>query len=330
MNVDAGVALEDLGVVYAFAVKAGEARPIGHHGVSAEDSDYRWHHLNLGIEPGRRWLSRNAGLPAQLCTTFANRTLDVGAYNFGSGLLLVLEDQQEKMGEGGDLADLSEMHVWVDPRQVITGRWHGLAAPNRLRFRLEKGRAPDTPIALVLDLMGEVVTDVEAITARCEIRLDSLEDRVLDDETQGVAAELGALRREFSQLRRRLMPLRKALDIITSSDLPWLRPEDRDRVAALCNRIERAQGDVSAAQEQARLLQDETSARLAERSGRNIYILSVLTAVLLPLNLITGIFGMNVAGLPGLHDASAFLWVMLSMVGVGVAMLALFKVTRWF
>jgi zinc transporter len=49
----------------------------------------------------------------------------------------------------------------------------------------------------------------------------------------------------------------------------------------------------------------------------------VVTAVFLPVTLITGIFGMNVAGLPGLADGSAFWWVMLGMAGLALMALLL-------
>jgi zinc transporter len=54
-------------------------------------------------------------------------------------------------------------------------------------------------------------------------------------------------------------------------------------------------------------------ARLSEETNRNLFILSVVTVIFLPMTLITGIFGMNVAGLPGLENPDAFWWVMLSM-----------------
>ncbi len=41
---------------------------------------------------------------------------------------------------------------------------------------------------------------------------------------------------------------------------------------------------------------------------RNLYFLSILTAIFLPMTLVTGIFGMNVAGLPGLSGGASFWW----------------------
>lgn len=73
--------------------------------------------------------------------------------------------------------------------------------------------------------------------------------------------------------------------------------------------------------ERAKLLQEELASRLAESTGRNLYVLSILTAVLLPMTLITGIFGMNVAGLPGVHEPAAFWHVMLLVVASGVVTL---------
>ena len=82
-------------------------------------------------------------------------------------------------------------------------------------------------------------------------------------------------------------------------------------------------GDLDAIQERAKLLQEELAGRALEETNRNMVILSVVTAVFMPVTLITGIFGMNVAGLPGLEDGSAFWWVMLGMAGVALMALLL-------
>ena len=57
--------------------------------------------------------------------------------------------------------------------------------------------------------------------------------------------------------------------------------------------------------------------------------LTVLTAVFLPLNLITGFFGMNFEALPLIHSARG-LWIALgAMVGVFVGGLLLFRRKRY-
>jgi Mg2+ and Co2+ transporter CorA len=57
--------------------------------------------------------------------------------------------------------------------------------------------------------------------------------------------------------------------------------------------------------------------------------LTVLTAIFLPLNLITGFFGMNFDSLPLIHSATG-IWVALGgMVAVGVGLLLFFMRKRY-
>ena len=47
------------------------------------------------------------------------------------------------------------------------------------------------------------------------------------------------------------------------------------------------------------VIQDELSNRLSDRMNRNMYLLSVVAAIFLPLGFLTGLLGVNVAGIPG-------------------------------
>lgn len=75
-----------------------------------------------------------------------------------------------------------------------------------------------------------------------------------------------------------------------------------------------------------RLLQEEIAARYGEATNRNIYFLSMVTTLLLPVSFISGVFGMNVGGLPFLHSANGFLWVAGLMI---VTLVVSMAVLRW-
>jgi hypothetical protein len=76
------------------------------------------------------------------------------------------------------------------------------------------------------------------------------------------------------------------------------------------------------------LVQEEIAGRLTEATNRNLFLLSIVTTTLLPITLITGIFGMNVGGLPWVKDPGGFWWVM-GVIGVGVVVtLALLRRRR--
>lgn len=88
--------------------------------------------------------------------------------------------------------------------------------------------------------------------------------------------------------------------------------------------------DLELVEDRARLMQEEIAARLNEQTNRTLYFLSVVTAALLPITLITGVFGMNVGGLPWLEHPHGFRHVMLLMVLMVVAALGLIRHRRVF
>ncbi|HEV7767914.1 MAG TPA: CorA family divalent cation transporter [Thermoanaerobaculia bacterium] len=91
-------------------------------------------------------------------------------------------------------------------------------------------------------------------------------------------------------------------------------------------RLDAVGHDLDLVQVRARLLQEETVAHVGEATNRNIYFLSVVTALLLPISVITGVFGMNVGGLPFLQSESGFAWTMSLM---GATLVATIFILRW-
>lgn len=58
----------------------------------------------------------------------------------------------------------------------------------------------------------------------------------------------------------------------------------------------------------------------SNRTNEIMRTLTVLTAIFLPLNLVTGFFGMNFEGLPLIHSAKGFWWTFSFMLCVGIGM----------
>jgi zinc transporter len=65
--------------------------------------------------------------------------------------------------------------------------------------------------------------------------------------------------------------------------------------------------------ERSRLLQEELHLQIEEQGNSSLRVLSVLTALLLPPTLVTGMFGMNLHGLPFAEDAGGFVWAIVIM-----------------
>lgn len=68
---------------------------------------------------------------------------------------------------------------------------------------------------------------------------------------------------------------------------------------------------------------------LNRRTNRIITLLTIFSVIFLPLNLITGAYGMNVTFLPFATSHYGFLGIVIVMVALGAGLLTFFKVRRW-
>ena len=97
------------------------------------------------------------------------------------------------------------------------------------------------------------------------------------------------------------------------------------RLRHAIERLEALTHDLELIQDRARLLQDELASRVGEATSRNLYVLSIVTVIFLPLTLITGIFGMNLGGMPGVGTSDGFWWGMGLMVATTIVTLIVLR-----
>jgi zinc transporter len=87
--------------------------------------------------------------------------------------------------------------------------------------------------------------------------------------------------------------------------------------------------DLDAMRERAAVIQDELTNRAAEHMNRNMYTLSVVAALMLPLGVITGMFGMNVGGIPLAENKDGFLVIAILLTAVVALQVLIFRRLKW-
>lgn len=68
---------------------------------------------------------------------------------------------------------------------------------------------------------------------------------------------------------------------------------------------------------------------IANRTNEIVRVLTVISAIFMPLTLISGIFGMNFSFIPGLHWSAGYFVTLGGMLGLAVILLVIFRVKRW-
>ncbi len=188
------------------------------------------------------------------------------------------------------------------------------------------GELLDELCSFTLDKIVAVVSDVEVV-------IDSVEDKIIDDvedEEGEFMPQLSEARRNLTEMRRYLYPQRDAMDVLPRQIMPWLSAENRYQLRENANRMLRIIEDIDSLRERAMINMDELSNRVREQTQENMYMLSVLAAVFVPLTFITGLFGMNVGGIPLATSENGFLIATLILLALGLFLAFLLKRLKWY
>jgi zinc transporter len=288
---------------------------------------------------GFSWLHFNLN-DARLATLISEgklgpRTLSTAAFSSDPHQRLMVEDGHI----GGVVADLvreadtrakvdagGRLHFVMGPRLLASGRRHPVLGPDLARDAAAEGRNILAPVQLLEIIVEQVVTAMVGTGSRLADELDEIEDHILDERVRGERRRLGPIRRDAVRLHRQLLGLRAVFHRLETAAADEHIPAAAVAAAArLAQRLDALDRDMVMLADRSRLMQEELSAYLAQATNRQLYTLSIMTALFLPPTLVTGLFGMNTKGLPLTeNDGGSFV----AMAIAGISALAAFGVIR--
>jgi Mg2+ and Co2+ transporter CorA len=191
---------------------------------------------------------------------------------------------------------IGSLHVALSSGLLVTGRYRPLHSPDLFRARLEDGEPSHSAQAALSLMLGTLTDSLGALVLDLTTELLEAEENLLVDDLAPDTRHLIAARRRGAQLHRMIGGMRATLQRLERQ--PGL-PEDLVRVAQRFQpRLSSLDTEIVAAQNQLKLLRDELDLQAAQRINSNIYLLSIMTALMMPATLVTGFFGMNTGGLP--------------------------------
>jgi zinc transporter len=279
---------------------------------SLAPGSFLWLHFSLSNQASERYLRRELALPDAF---FDSLRMDVGSTRLevASGYLIaVIHDVL--FDSTFDASEVGTSSLCIGPRLLVSARLRPLRSMEQLRSSVREGQAFRSPVQLVAHLLRDQADVLADIVRKSTGRVDSIEDRLLADRGSIDRGALGALRRSLVRLQRLLAPEPAALFRLLSRPPEWIGQEDVRELQQAAEEFSAAIGDSVALVERIRLIQEEAAARVNEQTGRTLFVLTVVTVLALPINLVAGLFGMNVGGVPLAESSGGFAVVVCGLV----------------
>lgn len=272
--------------------------------LEAEDGGFYWIHMKRADARAIRWLRAQIDIPDSVKEVLLSQEDEephlTGHENYICG---VFRDFTQELDGASD--EVSRLCFYVTDRVIITARRHPVHASIEARRAIEQSQADiHRPIDIFKLLLEKIVDGFEARVEQLWSSVDHIEDHVLDDNMYDDRHQLSQIRRSAASAHRLISSNYRA--VLKMQKLPQLYPQTQDLLVHIGHHLENVQHESSSIQDRARLLHEELNAQLASETNRQLVILTILGTLIMPPTLISGMFGMNLKGLPFSDDESGF------------------------
>lgn len=321
---------DDSGLIFAVRLDGeGSARELSSSEIAEglPDREMTWVHLDRTNPWARDWLRTKSGIDPIACDALLAEETRPRADQFGTGVLVILRGVN--LNPGAEPDEFLVLRTWLDEHKLVTLRMHRVMAIRTLREALQRKGGPESLGELFTRIVDQLVLNMHPSIENHDDLLDAIEEELALGRTDGLRSRLSEARHQTIRFRRYVAPQREAIKRLWSVDGPWCSDRDRAELREAADRTQRFVEELDEARERASAMHEDLLARLAERSNRIMYLLSIVAAIFLPLGFLTGLLGINVGGIPGTESPWAFTIVVLGLLGLVLLEVWLFWKMRW-
>jgi zinc transporter len=287
---------------------------------------WRWLHFNRLADETREWLETSSGLDETVISALLQSETRPRCASYEDGLLLNLRGINHN--PGAEPEDMISVRIWATQNLVISMRSYPVKAVHEVREELAAGLAL-SPGGLLVHIAEKLIDNIEPVVEQLKEEADEFEEAVLTARDKLPAASLAEFRRTILILRRYILPQRDAMIQLQREGRALFDDEHTIHLRDTADRITRIAEELDSIRDRAAVLQDQVAGQRQEQLNQRLLVLSLVSAFFLPLTFVTGLLGMNLAGIP-FHDKD---WSFGAMVAVtaflGLGLFAFLKWRRW-
>ncbi len=229
--------------------------------------------------------------------------------------------------------DITYISLLCLPTTLVTIHRESLPAISDLASRLASQirLKSATTSALVYQLIARLVAENFFAFGACRQKQEALSKRMIEDSDSIAPEDIFTLRLEITNIGDANEDHAFCVDVLQRVETTSFGVADQlEHFKELDRSLERHQRSMDRLEENVKDLHQQFLLAIQDRTGNRLKVLTILSAVFLPLMLIAGIYGMNFENMPELGVRYAYYMILGFMALVGIGMLGFFYKKGWF
>lgn len=280
-----------------------------------------WLHCNRAAVDFEQWLYELGISESVITSLLAADTRPRFHQIDNESFFLILRGVNLNPGKAPD--DMLSIRLLYTPQFVITCNLQHSKAIQAVADALTAGEGPENKESLLHTLLEQVHDKIESVIWPIEEFVEAQDQDVFTNEN---ISEISIQHRKLLRLNRFLKPQTHALAALCKNRVHAFAAYEVN-LANQLDYLQRIVDSIDFYLAQIEVLNNRIAHLNSEVMNRNTYLLSIIAGIFLPLGFLTGLFGINIGGMPGVENNHAFYWFCGILTGIGLFELYLFR--RW-
>ncbi|CAI0911693.1 Zinc transport protein ZntB [Serratia quinivorans] len=326
MEVIEGRELQVPDAVYAYQLD-------GKGGVTSIDYDDKvtcdepcWLHLDYAHPASAEWLATTPLLPDAVREALSGESSRPRVSKVGDGTMITLRSINFNANSRPD--QLVTIRVYMTDKLIVSTRHRKVFSIDQVVNDLQSGIGPTNSGNWLVEISDALTDHASEFIEDLHDKIIDLEDSLLEQQVPE-RGQLALIRKQLIVLRRYMAPQRDVFSRLASDRLPWMNDDDRRRMQDIADRLGRGLDDLDGSIARTAILSDEITTVMADAMNRRTYTMSLLAMVFLPTTFLTGLFGVNLGGIPGGDNPFGFATFCLTLTGLVFGLGWWLKRRRW-
>ncbi len=286
-----------------------------------------WVHFDYSSKEANEWITNKSGIEDVAIDALLTEETRPRTTILNDSLLIALRGVN--LNPNSKPEDMISIRLYVSPSLIISTRRRNLLTVTELIDNLKRGIGPKSSSEFLVELTYRITDRMDSVIDQIQDRTDFLEENLLDTADTKFRNEILAIRRETIILKRYLSPQKEALNKLYNDKITWVNEYQKIEIRETNDQLMRHIEELDTIRDKVALIQEELANRLSEQLNKKMYILSIISAIFLPLSFLTGLLGINIGGIPGAENENAFYIFSLILVFIISVQLTIFKKKRW-
>lgn len=286
-----------------------------------------WVHFDYTKEQSIDWITNKSNIDPIAVEALLSQITRPRTTILNNSVLLALRGIN--LNPNSDPEDMISIRLYINENIIISTKKRDLFSVNDILQYLKQGDGPKNSSEFLIELTDRLTHRMEDYILDLEDRASSLEELSIESSNANLRTSISQIKRESISLKRYLSPQKEAIYKLYDQKISWLVEYDKIQLREINHRLIKYIEDLDSIKDKISLVQEEISNNLSEQLNQRMYVLSIISAIFLPLGFLTGLLGVNVGGIPGAENSFSFSIFTISLVFIVAIQLYIFRKKKW-